>query len=631
MNGSLRVVTSTCRPAELSRATRRDANRTTGAEKCDCLIEVDLGRDPSSTLVGSRHAAEMAEAIADRVAGVEAAVRGGLCLVSAGPEDWTEKCEEILDCLDPDVTVWVAVPGPLFGRSVSRLIDLAERVDLEVEAAADDPDVLELSVIETVSHGFAAVGTPDRPRDDSRKPERAGRIRRIGRRIGQLLASGRSEGGQATLLAVGACFVAIVMAVILLSVAGAVTGKGRAQRAADLSALSAARSMRDDLPRLLAPPTLPNGVPNPAHMPKPVYLARAAATARRIAGSNGASPISVSIGFPDAASFAPLRARVTVPVRVDGRVGPASEPVRAEARVGIATAGSGGFALATGGGYSGPLVLRQGHGMRPDVAAAFDLMAAAATSSGVSLVINSGFRSDAEQARLFSANPDPRWVAPPGRSLHRCATELDIGPPSAYAWLAANAGRFGFTKRYSWEPWHFGFTAGPAPCSSAGERTGSGRSTPESARGHSGFLPSWVPGRYRPAIARASLATGVPAVLLAAQLRAESNFDPGVVSSAGAQGIAQFMPATAASYGLRDPFDPYASIAAQARMMAELLKEFGSPALALAAYNAGPGAVGSCRCIPPYPETQTYVARILALIGDLGSLGPPGMEVELIG
>jgi soluble lytic murein transglycosylase-like protein len=140
-----------------------------------------------------------------------------------------------------------------------------------------------------------------------------------------------------------------------------------------------------------------------------------------------------------------------------------------------------------------------------------------------------------------------------------------------------------------------------------------------------------VPGRYRAAIARASLATGVPAVLLAAQLRAESNFDPGVVSSAGAQGIAQFMPATAASYGLRDPFDPYASIAAQARMMAELLKEFGSPALALAAYNAGPGAVGSCRCIPPYPETQTYVARILALIGDLGSLGPPGMEVELIG
>ena len=93
--------------------------------------------------------------------------------------------------------------------------------------------------------------------------------------------------------------------------------------------------------------------------------------------------------------------------------------------------------------------------MRPDVAAAFDRLAAAASADGVSLIINSGFRSDAEQAALFAQNPDPQWVAPPGTSLHRCATELDLGPPSAYGWLAANAGRFGFEKRYSWEPWHY--------------------------------------------------------------------------------------------------------------------------------------------------------------------------------
>jgi LAS superfamily LD-carboxypeptidase LdcB len=108
-------------------------------------------------------------------------------------------------------------------------------------------------------------------------------------------------------------------------------------------------------------------------------------------------------------------------------------------------------AVASGGGYSGPLAYRQGEPMRPDVAAAFDRMAAAAAGEGIDLTVVSGFRSDAEQAALFAAHPDPQWVAPPGHSLHRCATELDLGPGSAYAWLAANAGRFGFVQRYSWE------------------------------------------------------------------------------------------------------------------------------------------------------------------------------------
>jgi LAS superfamily LD-carboxypeptidase LdcB len=67
-------------------------------------------------------------------------------------------------------------------------------------------------------------------------------------------------------------------------------------------------------------------------------------------------------------------------------------------------------------------------------------------------VINSGFRSDAEQARPFTANPDPQMVAPPGKSLHRCGTELDLGPAGAYGWVAADARRFGFLQRYSWSP-----------------------------------------------------------------------------------------------------------------------------------------------------------------------------------
>jgi LAS superfamily LD-carboxypeptidase LdcB len=92
--------------------------------------------------------------------------------------------------------------------------------------------------------------------------------------------------------------------------------------------------------------------------------------------------------------------------------------------------------------------------MRPDVALAFDRMERAAGADGVALLINSGYRSDAEQAELFRRHPDPKWVAPPGRSLHRYGTELDLGPPSAYGWLAANAHRFHFIQRYEWEAWH---------------------------------------------------------------------------------------------------------------------------------------------------------------------------------
>ena len=78
--------------------------------------------------------------------------------------------------------------------------------------------------------------------------------------------------------------------------------------------------------------------------------------------------------------------------------------------------------------------------------------------------------------------------------------------------------------------------------------------------------------------------------LLAAQLYAESGFNPFATSGAGAQGIAQFMPGTAHSYGLRDPFDPDAAIDAQAHLMSDLLKDFGGkPALALAAYKPAPG------------------------------------------
>ena len=624
------VITSSGDPVSLARAARREVPKVVGRAGEACLIEVGLGLEPVSTVIGSKRMAELGSHIASLFPGFGCAVRGRVLVVAIGPEDWLATCEGLIASLPTGTEVWIALAGPDFGVALNDLDRIAHGVRLTGGSRdQSDADVVALAAIEIEAAGLRFMQREEPGPTRSRSGFRRWLATGLGRWFGAFRRT-VSDAGQATLLTIGACFGVVAMAMILLSVAGAVTGKGRAQRAADLSALSAARSMRDDLPRLLAPPTLPNGMPNPAHMPKPVYLSRATATAKRVASANGASALTVSVRFPDAVSFAPLRVKIGVPVRLRGEAGPGSEPVRAEARVGIVPTGLGGFGTASGGGYSGPLALRQGHGMRPDVGGAVGQMSAGAPAAGVSLVINSGFRSDAEQARLFAANPDPRWVAPPGRSLHRCATELDIGPPSAYGWLASNAGRFGFTKRYSWEPWHFGFTAGPAPCSAGGERVGSARPRPESSRSRPGSLPVWVPARYRPAILAASLASGVPALLLAAQLRAESNFDPGVVSSAGAQGIAQFMPATAAAYGLRDPFDPFASIAAQARMMSELLARFRSPALALAAYNAGPGAVGSCNCIPPYPETRAYVTRILGLVEGLGSIGFPGTEVELI-
>jgi hypothetical protein len=280
------------------------------------------------------------------------------------------------------------------------------------------------------------------------------------------------QAGQVLPAVVGACAVLLIAALAMVSIAGALTGKGRLQRAADLAALSAARSMRDDMPRLTTPPRLPDGSPNPAHIDQSTYLARARDAALRAADANGADPRRLRMDFPDARAFPPLRVRVDVlaELRVRGG-GDVSAYAIAEA---AAPAGGEGEmpAQASGGGYSGPLVYRQGEGMRPDVAAAFDRIANAARRAGLSLIVNSGFRSDAEQAQLFAQHPDPQWVAPPGHSLHRCATGLDLGPAAAYGWLGTNARRFGFVRRYSWEPWHFGYAVGPPPCSAAGERVG---------------------------------------------------------------------------------------------------------------------------------------------------------------
>jgi hypothetical protein len=433
----------------------------------------------------------------------------------------------------------------------------------------------------------------------------------------------------------GAAILVVALALILVALGGAATAKGRMQRAADLAALSAARSMRDDFGRLFIPARRADGSPDPEHLELSEYLARARSAGLEAAGRNGIDADLATVRFPDRSSIAPLR--VSVGIHGDVEVGGAGEGATTKASADAevtppATSTAGSMpTVATGGGYAGTLAYRQGKPMRPDVAEAFDRMAAAAARDGVTLTINSAYRSDAEQQRLWDANPDPRMVAPPGTSLHRCGTELDLGPPEAYSWLAANAARFGFVQRYSWEAWHYGYTEGPAPCSAEGNRVGE-LAEPDGTLASSGGLQSFVPEQFRQMLIESAARYDVSAALLAAQLMAESNFNPAAVSPAGAQGIAQFMPGTAAAYGLDDPFDPAAAIDAQARMMSELLAQFGSVELALAAYNAGPGAVAACSCVPPYPETQAYVARILGLLGGAGELvGPePALEIRLV-
>ena len=102
--------------------------------------------------------------------------------------------------------------------------------------------------------------------------------------------------------------------------------------------------------------------------------------------------------------------------------------------------------------------------------------------------------------------------------------------------------------------------------------------------------------------------------LLVAVARQESGFNAKAVSPAGAQGIMQLMPGTAAGLGVKNSFDPAQAIDGAARLLKSLQSEFGRTDLALAAYNAGPGAVHRYDGIPPYPETQNYVRSIMATL-----------------
>jgi len=114
-------------------------------------------------------------------------------------------------------------------------------------------------------------------------------------------------------------------------------------------------------------------------------------------------------------------------------------------------------------------------------------------------------------------------------------------------------------------------------------------------------------------VAAASVTSGLDPDLIDSVIRAESNFNPNAVSRKGARGLMQLMPQTASQLGVKDSFDPQANVDGGSRYLRDLLLQYDRDlAKALAAYNAGPGPVDRYHGVPPYRETYSYVARVIA-------------------
>ena len=134
---------------------------------------------------------------------------------------------------------------------------------------------------------------------------------------------------------------------------------------------------------------------------------------------------------------------------------------------------------------------------------------------------------------------------------------------------------------------------------------------------HTGRLVRTMTGGSKPTpkqitdlVDQAARAHDVDPLLVHSMIKVESNYDAQAVSSKGAQGLMQLTPSTAKMLGVRDSFDPQENIEGGVKYLKYLQSLYKDPQLALAAYNAGPGAVEKYKQIPPYPETQNYVKQV---------------------
>jgi len=141
--------------------------------------------------------------------------------------------------------------------------------------------------------------------------------------------------------------------------------------------------------------------------------------------------------------------------------------------------------------------------------------------------------------------------------------------------------------------------------------------TPRPAALQGGGSLAGVP--YGDLFVKAGAKYGVSPKLLAAVAKVESGYDPRAVSKVGAQGLMQLMPGTARGLGIKDSFNPAQAIDGGAKLLAHNLREFKSVPLALAAYNAGGGAVHRYGGIPPFAETQAYVPKVQRALASLNT------------
>jgi len=149
--------------------------------------------------------------------------------------------------------------------------------------------------------------------------------------------------------------------------------------------------------------------------------------------------------------------------------------------------------------------------------------------------------------------------------------------------------------------------AGATPSGTTGSLAGPTTAAPSGTTGSLAGVP------YGDEITAAARRNGVDPALLAGLVRQESNFNAAAVSPAGARGLTQLMPATAAGLGVANPSDPVQALEGGARYLRRQLDAFGGDVTkALAAYNAGPGAVQRYGGVPPYAETQAYVQKVQA-------------------
>jgi len=155
--------------------------------------------------------------------------------------------------------------------------------------------------------------------------------------------------------------------------------------------------------------------------------------------------------------------------------------------------------------------------------------------------------------------------------------------------------------------------ADSAPAAPIGTQSMAALGTPGLGRAGSPTLgATGASSQYDPLVEQAAARYGIDPAVLHGLIQQESGFDPEAQSSAGAAGLTQLMPGTASSLGVANPLNPAESIEGGARYLSQMMSKFGGNTEdALAAYNAGPGAVQQYGGVPPYAETQSYVQKVL--------------------